>query len=304
MKKPSPHHGVIVPTVTPVTASGDIDEPAIDRLIDFLLAGRVGGIFVLGTTGEGPSVPRSAKTRLVQQTVARVRGRARVYAGIGDPCLADSLASAKDYFAAGVDAVVAQPPVYFPLQPQEILAYFRTLLDQVAGPLIIYNIPSTTRVSIPLEVVAQLVGHPRLVGMKDSENDPRRLQELIQRFGDTPNFDISIGVGAFMAEGLKRGAEGIVPSVGNLIPEVCQQLFEATARGDQAQAERQAERMKAVAAIYQRNRTLGQSLAALKGAMSHLGLCDPHVLPPLLPQSKAELESLKAELAELGLKAA
>jgi dihydrodipicolinate synthase/N-acetylneuraminate lyase len=294
--------GVIVPAVTPVNSSGEIDEAAVDRLIDFLLAGRVGCVFVLGTTGEGPSVPRSAKARLVQRTVARVRGRARVYAGIGDTCLADSLASADEYFKAGVDAVVAQPPVYFPIQPQEVLAYFQALLHRVAGPLIIYNIPSTTRVSIPVEVVAQLVGHPRLVGIKDSENNPERLVELLKRFRDTPNFAVSIGVGAFMAEGLKLGAAGIVPSVGNLVPEVCQQLHECIKRGDLAGAERPAERMKSVAAAYQRNRTLGQSLAALKGAMSLLGVCGSDVLPPLLPLSKEELQSLQAEMAQLGLK--
>src|SRR6266496_1309615 len=178
--------GAVVPLVTPVSASGELDGPSLDKLIDFMLAGGVEGIFVLGTTGEGVSVPRAARLKFVRDTVARVRGRALVYAGIGDTCLADSVQSAKQYFQAGVDAVVAQPPVYFPLQPHEVLACFQSLLAQLPGPMIIYNIPSTTRVSIPLDVVGQLMGHPRLVGMKDSENDPRRLEELIKRFGGDP----------------------------------------------------------------------------------------------------------------------
>src|SRR5438552_3137620 len=78
------HDGVVVPMVTPVTAAGHLDEPAADRLVDFLLAGGVDGIFVLGTTGEGVSVPRTLRRRLVERTVARVRRRAKVYAGIGD----------------------------------------------------------------------------------------------------------------------------------------------------------------------------------------------------------------------------
>ncbi len=301
MNTPSLNRGVIVPMVTPVTPSGDIDEPAVDRLIDHLLAGRVTCIFVVGTTGEGPSVPRSVRTRLVQRTVARVRGRAQVYAGIGDTCLADSLANAAEYFQAGVDAVVAQPPVYFPIQPQEILTYFQALLARVAGPLIIYNIPPTTRVSIPLDIISQLVGHPRLVGIKDSENDLQRQQELLQRFGKTPDFAISIGVGAFMAEGLKLGAQGIVPSVGNLMPQECQQLHEFIQRGDLTGSERYAERMKTVAAIYQRNRTLGQSIAALKTAVHHLGICGPDMLPPLLRLDESERSAVRAEMQQLGL---
>ena len=290
--------GVIVPMVTPVTASGVIDERAVERIIEHILAGGVAGIFVLGTTGEGPSVPRPARTRLVQQTVSQVGGRAAVYAGIGDTCLSDSLAAADEYFKAGVAAAVAQAPCYYALQPEEVLGYFRGLLDGVPGPLIIYNIPATTRVSIPLEVLAQLTGHPRLVGIKDSENDPQRLRELIKRFGDTPNFVISIGVGAFMAEGLKLGAEGIIPSAGNLVPAACQQLFESIRRGDLAAAEAHAERMKTVAALYQRDRTLGQSLAALKMALHYLGLCGPDVLPPLVPLGEAGQKAIRAEMGD------
>src|SRR5437879_4806437 len=78
------HEGVVVPMVTPVNAAGDLDEPAVDRLIDFLLTGGVSGIFVLGTTGEGVSVPRPARLRLVRRTVRRVKGRALVYAGLGN----------------------------------------------------------------------------------------------------------------------------------------------------------------------------------------------------------------------------
>jgi 4-hydroxy-tetrahydrodipicolinate synthase len=293
--------GVVVPIVTPVTPAGELDEAALDRLIEFLLAGGVDGIFVLGTTGEGPSVPRSTRAKLVDHTLAAVSGKVPVYAGIGGTCLADSVAAGNEYFRAGADVVVAQPPVYFPLQPRELLAYFEELLDGLAGPLILYNIPATTRVSIPLDVVAELQGHPNLAGMKDSENDPKRLEELIRRFGGEPTFSIFIGVGSFMAKGLKLGAEGLVPSVGNLIPEVCSKLCARVARGDWAEADRQADRMSAVSAMYQQNRTLGQSLAALKAALHWRGVCGPDMLPPLLPLTHREMEALREEMLRLNL---
>jgi dihydrodipicolinate synthase/N-acetylneuraminate lyase len=301
MAKQKQLHGAVVPLVTPVTATGDLDEPALERLIDSQLAGHVEGIFVLGTTGEGPSVPRSFRRRMVECAVARAKGRTSVYAGIGDTCLPDSIAAANDFFQAGADAVVAHPPVYFPLQPQELTGWFRTLLDAADGPVIIYNIPSTTRVSIPLEVVASLVGHPRLAGIKDSENDAKRHEALLRQFGDQADFSIFIGVGVLMLQGLKLGADGIVPSAGNLVPDVCHRLCESARCGDWAASESLAERMNAVATLYQKGRTLGPSLAALKAALHLRGICSPHVLPPLLPLTPAELEALRTEMDRLRL---
>lgn len=293
--------GAVVPIVTPVTASGEPDEAGLVKLIDSMLAGGVEGVFVLGTTGEGPSVPRGARLRIVEHTVARVGGRTLVYAGIGDTCLADTVEAGNQYLRAGVDVLVAQPPVYFPLQPAELLAYFKALLDRLAGPLVIYNIPPTTRVSIPLEVVAQLQGHPRLVGLKDSENDPKRHDELLRRFGGSPDFAFFVGVGALMAEGLRRGAHGIVPSVGNLIPDTCAQACASAARGDGAALERHSQRMNAVAELYQKGRTLGQSLAALKAALSLRGLIEPHMLPPLVALTAPEGDALRADMMRLDL---
>jgi len=104
-----------------------------------------------------------------------------------------------------------------------------------------------------------------------------------------------------MASGLKSGADGIVPSVGNLIPKECQQQVEAARRQDWAAVDALAARQAEVAALYQQGRTLAQSLAALKGLLHHRGLCFPHVFPPLLPMAAAELEALRGELAKLNL---
>jgi dihydrodipicolinate synthase/N-acetylneuraminate lyase len=298
MKNGSKHHGVIVPMVTPVTPRGELDEPAVGRLVDFLLEGGVDGIFVLGTTGEGEAVPRAFRRRLIECTVGRVRRRAKVYAGLGDLQAGDA-AAGNEYFHAGADAVVARPPVEFPLR--DLLPWFQSLLARLEGPLILYNMPTTTKVSIPLDVVEELVGHPRLAGIKDSENSPNRLDELLRRFGAREQFSIFVGVGALMARGLKSGAEGIVPSVGNLIPRTCHNLCASAGRGRWPEAEQHAARMNSVARLYQNGRTLGQSLAVLKAALACRGLCGPDVLPPLRPLSQTELESIRSRMAQLDL---
>jgi len=167
--------------------------------------------------------------------------------------------------------------------------------------VVIYNILATTHVSIPLDVIGALVDHPRFVALKDSENDPKRHEELLKRFGRRPDFSIFIGVGALMAQGLKSGADGIVPSVGNLIPQDCQQQVAAARCQDWATVDAMATRQAEVAGVYQKGRSLAQSLAALKGLLHHRGLCSPHVFAPLLPMSAAELVALGGEMAKLNL---
>jgi 2-dehydro-3-deoxy-D-pentonate aldolase len=301
MKDSNPHfqpRGVVVPMVTPVTNSGDLDEEAVDRLVDFLLAGGVDGIFVLGTTGEGVSVPLSFRRQLVKRTAARARGRARIYAGIGD-AHPDEITAGNDFLKAGVDALVSRPPVSFP--EKQLLSWYQSLLGGLRGPLILYNMPSTTKVSIPLDVVGALAEHPQVVGIKDSENNPKRLEELLCRMGGRPEFAVFVGVGALMAKGLKLGANGIVPSVGNLIPDVCRKLVAAARRADWDETENHFQRMSAVAALYQRGRNLSESLAALKAAVHCRGLCAPYVLPPLRRLPPHELETLRLEMRRLNL---
>lgn len=289
-----------MPLVTPFTSQGTLDETALDRLVDAQLAGGVEGIFVLGTTGEGAHAPKSLRRHLVERTVARVKKQALVYVGLGDIRSADS-SEANEFIQAGADVVVAHPPISEKVAAGALLTWFQSLLNQVKGPLMLYNMPATTGVSIPLDAVEKLLGHPNLAGVKDSENNPQRHEEMLKRFGGRKDFSVFIGVGALMEKGLKMGADGIVPSVGNLIPDVCHQLCDAAAKSDWTTADKLSTRMNAVAALYQNGRNLNESLAALKAAMHCRGLCAPQVLPPLRRVSDAELEKIRHQMTELHL---
>lgn len=300
MTKSPKYNGAVVPMVTPFTVAGSLDEAALHRLVEAQVAGGVDGVFVLGTTGEGAHVPRESRRQLVAQTVKHVNRRAVVFAGLGDIRDTD-LSEANEFFDTGADAVVAHPPISQKVAASELQGWYQTLLDGVQGPLVLYNMPMTTKVSIPLDAVEKLLGHPRLAGIKDSENNPQRLEEMLLHYGGKKDFSVFVGVGALMEKGLKLGADGIVPSVGNLIPDVCHKLCVAAKKADWTEVENVFARMNAIAAIYQKGRTLNESLSVLKAAMSCRGLCSPHVLLPLHPLSEPQMEKLRHEMERLHL---
>jgi dihydrodipicolinate synthase/N-acetylneuraminate lyase len=295
------HRGVVVPMVSPATPSGDLDEAAAHRLIDWLVEGGVDGVFVLGTTGEAASLPMRVRRQLARLAAERVAGRCLVYAGIGSNCLGESIAAGREYLAQGADAVVAHLPAYFPLAPAEMVQYYRMLADRLEGPLVIYNMPPTTHMSIPLDALEELSGHPNIVGLKDSENDLGRLKNVLAAFRGRSDFAVFVGPSVHAAETLAAGADGVVPSSGNLVPDLWRRLYGHTRAERRAEATTLQQQLNAIAHVYQAGRSLGQSMAGLKAALEAKGLCGPTVLPPLCTLEAAERARIRNELASLGL---
>ena len=300
MKNGYKYHGAVVPLMTPFTHDGGLDEAALGLLIEDQVAAGVDGIFVLGTTGEGARVPAGMRLQLAAAAVRLAAERVPVFGGLGDIAGADAT-EANAFLRAGVTAVVAHPPIFESIPSAGLEAWFGALLDRLQGPLLLYNIPATTGVSIPLDAVEALLGHPRLAGIKDSENNPARHEQLLRRFGGRADFTVFIGVGALMEKGLMGGADGIVPSVGNLIPADCARMCAAARKADWGEVAGVQDRMMTVAGVYQDGRTLNESLSAFKAAMHLRGLCTPVVLPPLCPVSQWELEGIRGRMDELGL---
>jgi 4-hydroxy-tetrahydrodipicolinate synthase len=300
VNSPPKLRGVIVPVVTPFTPRGDLDAPAIGRIVDRCAAAGV-GVFVLGTTGEAASIAAHKRSELVRAVVVAAHGRVPVYAGIGDNSFEDSVAAGNDYLLMGVNAVVAHLPSYYSLQPPGMRAYFELLADQIRGPLILYNIPQTTQMSIPLDVVEALSHRPAIVGLKDSENMPERMEETARRLAGRADFSIFMGTARLATEALRLGYDGLVPGSGNLVPELWQELYRHARAGRWPAAEALQERLDTIAQVFQRDRSLGDSLAALKVAMTARGLCGPTVLPPLQTLNGAACEAIKKELAALDL---
>jgi len=275
------YRGVVVPMITPFTPGGGIDVPAVGRIVDHLVGGRVAGIFPLGTTGEAASIHDSDRLVLVEETVKAVNRRATVYAGIPSNCFRESLEAAVAYKQLGADAVVAHMPSYYPLSDADIEAYFQRLADGVPLPLVLYNIPVTTHHSIALDSLDKLRNHPNIVAVKDSSGDRARLTEMLKRTGGKDGFPVLLGSSTTFTHGLKLGGVGLVPSGAHLVPDKYQAMFESAMNGKWDEVERLQTETDAAVAPYIKGHTLSEGLAILKAMMEAKGLCGRTMLPPI-----------------------
>ena len=292
------YRGVVVPMVTPVTKEGKLDTEAVERIIEFFAKAGVSPL-LMGTTGEGNSVSPKDGLLFVETAVKAAQKRITIYAGLTGNCFSEQLAQAEAYTKAGADVIVATLPTYYALTPEQMENYYRTLADSIKGPLMLYNILATTHMSIPVDVIRRLADHPNIVGLKDSERDLERMAQCIEIAKDRDDFCYFCGWAAQSAHSLELGGDGIVPSTGNFVPEMFQQLYEAAIAGDMATANRLQDETNEIAKIYQKDRTLGQSLTALKVMMQTKGLCEPWMLMPLTRLTAEEEKAIAAKATAL-----
>ena len=296
----SKYRGVVVPMVTPVTQNGLLDTVAVKRIIDFFAQYQVSPL-LMGTTGEGNSVSQSDGQQFVEAAVKAAEGRILIYAGLTGNCFTEQVRQSEIYTALGADVIVATLPTYYALTDGQMYEYYKTLADCITGPLMLYNILATTHMSIPVDVIRKLADHPNIVGLKDSERDLERMAQCIDIAKGRDDFAYFCGWAAQSAHSLELGGNGIVPSTGNFVPDMFQQLFDAAVAGDMKKANRLQEETNEIAKIYQKDRTLGQSLTALKVMMSTKGLCEPWMLMPLTRLSAADEQTIIHQLANIPL---
>ena len=273
------YQGVVVPVITPLNVDLTLDTASVERL--FLLFRQHGAHpFILGTTGEFPSLPGSLKLEYIRLAGRLKTAADQLYVGISSNCMADSVEHARVAFGEGADVVVCNIPSYFQLSETQILKYFESLADKIPGPLMIYNIPSTTHHSIPLPMVDQLSHHPNIVGLKDSERNEERLVTALQMWSTRKDFSHLLGWAARSAFSLQRGGDGLVPSSANLSPGVYTDMLKALAADDTVQLSRLQDMSDQLGNTYQGG-GLGSSLGALKALMQKEGLCQQYTMPPL-----------------------
>lgn len=289
------YKGVVIPTVTPLNEDFSLDEHAVEKMFDNFYKHNVLP-FILGTTGEAASIPVKTKNAFIKKAVSVKKSNAQLYVGISSNCLDESVDAAKLCGDLGVDVAVATIPSYYALTESQTQQYFEQLADASPVPVIIYNIPATTHVSLPLHIIDALSHHPNIVGAKDSERSDERLQQSIALWKNRTDFSHFVGWAARSAKALIEGSDGIIPSTGNLFPKVYDDLLIAVKENDFDKALALQNVSDVLGSFYQANRTLGESLWALKVLMQQVNLCKPVVMPPLQPQSKEEEIKLIAVL--------
>lgn len=286
------YSGVVVPMVTPVNRDLTIDMAAAETIVAYLTNNGTAP-FILGTTGESASIGRTEKKKLVEATVKAAAGKSIVYAGISGNSFTDSIEDAHHYHDLGADVFVATMTSYFPADADQMLRYFIMLADKVPAPLIIYNIPATTHLSIPLEIVEQLSTHPNIVGFKDSERSIERLETSVSLWKQRSDFSFLSGWAAQSLRALQLGADGIIPSTGNLAPKLYEILYKSVNEGNNSEAENAQIKADKISEIYQKDRTLSYSLPALKAMMSAYGLCQSCMLPPMFQLETGDEQFIK-----------
>jgi dihydrodipicolinate synthase/N-acetylneuraminate lyase len=300
LKPKKKYSGIIVPAVTPLTSKFELDEGAVEKIF-FNFYQYTISVFILGTTGESASVPLQIKKQYIKKAEQLKRDGTFLYAGISSSIVNESVELAKFYFDHGVDAVVANLPSYYALTDTQMKRYFLDLAETIAGPLVVYNIPATTNMTIPIQLVDELSLHPNIIAMKDSERSDERLRQSVALWKDREDFSHFLGWAAKSAEALIAGSDGLVPSTANLVPEIYARMVEAVEDGDHQTAFAMQELSDVYGNLYQSGRALGESLWALKTLMSEKKLCQPYVMPPLQPQAFGEEQKLMDAFRQLDL---
>jgi len=292
------YKGVVIPAVTPLTNNHDLDHGAVERM--FAKFHKHGVMpFVLGTTGEAASLPLSLKRDYIKAAAANKAPGMVLYAGISSNCLEESIELANYCFENGIDVVAATLPTYYALPESGMQRYFEQLAGKIDGPMVIYNIPATTHMSIPLPVIDALSHHENIIGTKDSERSEERLRSSLALWAKREDFSHFLGWAAKSAVALMIGGDGLIPSTGNFYPGIYSEMYKAAQEGDQEKVMQMQYLSDVFGNVYQQGRLLGQSLAALKVIMKRSGLCDKYTMPPLQDLNEQEENALLQELANI-----
>lgn len=289
--------GVILPLVTPMDPGGRPSAEHATRLLDALYARGVRTLMLLGSNGEGPLVPTSAVGPFVAGVIARWRELGGADDGHHDGIVTvnvtaagtlDVLERADAAAAAGADALVLSPPIYFHHRADEIVAHYAALAD-VGLPVVAYNIP---RYSNPITpgLADALADLDHVVGIKDSSGDLAMLEHLVAIAARRPGFAVAQGDETRLAAGLDLGAHGIVPGTGNIAPGLPLALMAAHRAGDAAEVARLQQVLTDLTGLH----GVRPGTPAIKAVLAWRGLCPPHVAPPLLACDAAEREALRA----------
>ncbi|HEY2441636.1 MAG TPA: dihydrodipicolinate synthase family protein [Streptosporangiaceae bacterium] len=288
--------GIMVALATPVQADGTLDEAGLERLVHRVVTGGVTGISPVGSTGEGPRLTRAQRLAVCRRVRELAPTGMPVIPGVPLATMEGGHAELAALSEAGATAALVAAPSYYPLTDDGALRVYETLADRSPLPLLLYNIPVFTKVSLAPEVVARLAAHPAVAGIKDSSRDMGYQQQVLYA---TANADFSVLTGddSLLVASLTLGAAGTIAASANLVPGLVAGVFRAFASGDVPAALSLQQRLTRIITACRP----GNPPAGWKAALEIAGVCSAHPVPPGSPLTAADRARLTAILTAEGV---
>jgi len=300
--KNNQYYGIIPPMVTPLEDWDKLDYHGIEKLINHILKGGVHGLFVLGTTGEAPSLSHQLRKEVIKRTLDQVGTKVPVLVGITDTSFIETINIAEFAAEAGASAVVLAPPYYFPAGQFELIEYIEHLEQRLPLPLFLYNMPTHTKMIFEPETVKKASELPGVIGLKDSSGNMVYFHQLQQLFKDQDDFKLFVGLEELLGETLVLGGHGGVCGGANLIPELYVNMYETSKTGDlKKMSELHEIIMQVSSSIYSVGKYKSSYLKGLKCALSIMDLCNDFMAEPFHKFRETERGIIRQHLIELGL---
>ncbi|HDN3490301.1 TPA: 4-hydroxy-tetrahydrodipicolinate synthase [Staphylococcus aureus] len=221
--------GVGVALTTPFT-NNKVNLEALKAHVNFLLENNAQAIIVNGTTAESPTLTTDEKERILKTVIDLVDKRVPVIAGTGTNDTEKSIQASIQAKALGADAIMLITPYYNKTNQRGLVKHFEAITDAVKLPVVLYNVPSRTNMTIEPETVEILSQHPYIVALKDATNDLEYLEEVKKRI-DTNSFALYSGNDDNVVEYYQRGGQGVISVIANVIPKEFQALYDAQQSG-------------------------------------------------------------------------
>jgi 4-hydroxy-tetrahydrodipicolinate synthase len=298
--------GIIPAIVTPMTADGGLDLPALRRYVEWLVEQGPVALAVNVDTGEGPHLTADERCRTLETVAEASAGRCAVVAGVGGPATAQAIANARDAQSAGADALLVFPiPAFLgqPLNPELPYRYHAALAEAVDLPMILFQLqPALGGVLYSSEVLHRLIEIPSAVAIKEASFDPMRfLQVKADLESASRHITLLTGNDNFIYESFVLGAEGALLGFSTLGTREQVSMFEALRLGDDARARALGQRLQTLANIVFAP-PVTDYRARTKEALVMLGVLEEAaVRPPLLAIGADERARLRAALRQAGL---
>ncbi len=286
--------GAATALITPLTEKG-VDFEAMGRLIDWQIDEGVDALVVMGTTGEKSTLTSEEHLEVLRYSIERAAHRVPVIAGTGSNDIAHSIHMSQEACAMGADALLVVTPYYNKATQNGLIRSFTAIADAVPKPLILYNVPSRTGVSIEPETYAVLADHPNIAGIKEANSDISKIVKTVSLVGD--KLDLYSGNDDQIVPILAMGGSGVVSVLANLMPkrtsELCHRFFDGDVAGSRAM---QCELLPLINALFSEVNPI-----PVKAAMAAMGFCENYVRLPLTTMEPEHEAKLLALMKQQGL---